>query len=239
LPHNGLCQVRPRSRERIAGWEESWRQLEFHAVLHHRNAEPTPAAANAGQRHSGCWRTRRAAARGDRSLNIGRKMSSEGKCEHCGTGFVYELWHAGFSDIAYAYCDTCGRTATFHAWGGGVPPETLIRFHQPISRDAESEVERCECGGRFRGDASPRCPKCGQPLSPHKATAWIEANAPGTAKGWRWQHSWTGLYAICVAGRSARDPWKKAPYKSPLPTPPSVLPAAEPPVAPPAGAADR
>lgn len=34
------------------------------------------------------------------------------------------------------------------------------------------------------------------PSSAEKATAWIEANAPGTKKGWRWQRNWIGTYAI-------------------------------------------
>ena len=41
-----------------------------------------------------------------------------------------------------------------------------------------------------------------------KATEWIEANAPGTKKGWRWQKNWTGLYCILVEERVTQDNWK-------------------------------
>jgi len=133
-------------------------------------------------------------------------MSNQGKCDHCGPTFNYDLWHSGFSDMAYAYCERCGRTATLDGWKA--PQDTRVRIHQAIPEEAEDELAPCECGGRFRRDARPRCPACGDALSPEKAAEWIEANAPGTAKGWRWQRTWTGLYAICIEKRLAKDPWK-------------------------------
>jgi hypothetical protein len=43
-------------------------------------------------------------------------MSTHGKCEHCEESFTYELWHTGFSDAAYAYCEKCGCVAMVDAW---------------------------------------------------------------------------------------------------------------------------
>ena len=40
----------------------------------------------------------------------------QGTCEHCGLYFGYTILHAGFGDIAYCYCDSCGRLATLSAW---------------------------------------------------------------------------------------------------------------------------
>jgi hypothetical protein len=37
---------------------------------------------------------------------------------------------------------------------------------------------------------------------------WIEAGAPRTAGGWRWQRNWQGLYAITIEGRVVRNPWR-------------------------------
>jgi len=38
-------------------------------------------------------------------------------------------------------------------------------------------------------------------LSAVTATSYIESNAPGTKKGWRWQRNWSGLYGIVIEGR--------------------------------------
>jgi hypothetical protein len=35
----------------------------------------------------------------------------------------------------------------------------------------------------------------------------IEADAPGTAKGWRWQRNWTGLYCVILADGVVHDNW--------------------------------
>src|SRR2546429_2714934 len=51
--------------------------------------------------------------------------------------------------------------------------------------DKAMGLTACSCGGRFRRGSSPRCPACAQPLSADSAAVWIEANAPGTAKGWK------------------------------------------------------
>lgn len=133
---------------------------------------------------------------------------SSGVCEHCHQVFDYSLIHNGFNDSAYAYCDTCGCTAVISAWSPkpeGVP----VRVHQRIGSDVENYLDRCACGGKFTAGASPRCPFCRSTLSAIEATTWIEANAPGTAKGWRWQKNWSGLYCIVIANHLARDPWKR------------------------------
>jgi hypothetical protein len=62
----------------------------------------------------------------------------------------------------------------------------------------ESYIQPCECGGRFKRGAAPRCPHCCQPLSAESATSYIESNAPGTKKGWHWQRNWSGIYCIVI-----------------------------------------
>ena len=141
-----------------------------------------------------------------------------GACEHCGVTFPYALLHNGFNESAYAYCDSCGMTAVLDGWK--VPDGIQIKFHTVIKSEDESLLLPCECGGAFKSGASPRCPHCHKSLSAESARQWIEANAVGTAKGWRWQCSWTGLYAIVIDNNLVKDNWKPgASNNSMQPTP--------------------
>lgn len=138
-------------------------------------------------------------------------MSSDldqGNCEHCSAKFGYALLHNGFNDSAFAYCNSCGRTAILSAWFDGIPKEADFKAHGPISVESEAWLTPCECGGAFRAAALPRCPRCNSELSAQAARSWIEANAPGTAKGWRWQDTWSGLYAIVIERRFMKDNWR-------------------------------
>ena len=130
-----------------------------------------------------------------------------GVCEACLQTFGYSLIHNGFNDTAYAYCDKCGATAFVSGWSKETPPAAKLKVHGPINSEAEILLAPCACGGAFRGTASPRCPHCQKPLSAELATVYIEPNAPGTQKGWKWQRSWQGLYAIIVEGKSSKALW--------------------------------
>lgn len=134
-------------------------------------------------------------------------IESMGKCTNCSQEFTYWLIHNGFNDSAYAYCDRCGKTAILSAWSDKIPKDSPINLHEKINPDVEPFLSLCECGGKFTHDASPRCPHCCEELSPVKATTWLERNAPGTAKGWRWQQNWNGLYCIVIAGNKVADNW--------------------------------
>jgi hypothetical protein len=133
-------------------------------------------------------------------------MNDKGICEHCGESFGYRLIHNGFNESAYAYCDTCGMTALLDGWK--IPQSITIQIHQGITPEVEQHLMPCKCGGHFVHSAFPRCPKCLKPLSAEKATKWIEDNAPGTKKGWRWQRNWTGPYCILIDDRVTQDNWK-------------------------------
>ena len=128
-----------------------------------------------------------------------------GTCDRCDQTFEYRLIHSGFNDTAFAYCDSCGGVAFLSIYSRK-PPGVVLDFGT-IAPEVEPFLAPCDCGGRFRADAAPRCPNCHQPLSAERATAYIEANAPGTAKGWRWQRAWHGLYALVVENRSVENPW--------------------------------
>lgn len=124
-----------------------------------------------------------------------------GTCEHCGGTFPYRMIHNGFNQSTYAYCDSCGITALLDGWG--LPDD--VKIHAVVQPEDENLFLPCDCGGTFKSGACPQCPHCQKPLSAKSARSWLEANALGTAKGWRWQCSWIGLYAIVIQDRLATD----------------------------------
>ena len=133
-----------------------------------------------------------------------------GRCDTCGARFPCALVHNGFNDSAFAYCEQCGTAGFVSAWRDDIPREAHFEAHGPVSAATESLLAPCSCGGRFRRDAAPRCPSCHSALSATAAASWLEAQAPGAAKGWRWQRSWQGLYSLIVAGRSQQLAWAPA-----------------------------
>jgi hypothetical protein len=133
---------------------------------------------------------------------------STGNCEHCSRTFGYYLIHSGFNESRYAYCENCGRTAILSAWNKLVPILPPCPPHCEICKEWEPYIKPCECGRAFKKGAAPRCPHCSQPLSAEKATTYIETNAPGTKKGWRWQRNWQGLYCIVIENREIHDNFK-------------------------------
>src|ERR1700756_1562737 len=109
-----------------------------------------------------------------------------GVCEACHQSFNYSLVHNGFGDTAYAYCDKCGRTAFVSGWSKDIPVAAKLKLHGRVNPEAEAFLAPGACGGVFRAGAPPRCPGGRTPLPAGLAAVYLEANAPGTAKGWRW-----------------------------------------------------
>lgn len=129
----------------------------------------------------------------------------KGDCEHCHRNYRYSLWHSGFGDNAYAYCDDCGMLATFSYANQTVadfPP--LSNKYAQIAEDWEQLLQPCECGGRFRAGAAPRCPHCHEVLSATYAAGHFEKQSIGAPKGWQWQRNWNGVY--CLAIEDPHDP---------------------------------
>ena len=126
---------------------------------------------------------------------------SNGTCEHCKKTFGYWLLHSGFNDSVYAYCDSCGTTAVLSLWDKRMPKLRNCPVHQEMCSAMASDLLPCACGGTFRKGSAPRCPHCNKSLSAEFATKYLENNAPGTQKGWRWQRDWSGLYCIIIEGK--------------------------------------
>jgi hypothetical protein len=106
-------------------------------------------------------------------------------------------------------CNLAKYRNTVKTLARGVGGSALIprSEYARIPEEAARWLRPCTCGGKFSSSASPRCPDCLAVLSPADATSWIEADAPGTAKGWHWQRNWVGIYAIIVNGKVEWDPW--------------------------------
>jgi predicted amidophosphoribosyltransferase len=129
-----------------------------------------------------------------------------GICDQCSKDFRYYLVHNGFNESWYVYCDLCGKTAILNLYSPKISELWSTRPIQGrIPHEIESHLLPCSCGGRFLAAATPRCPHCIQPLSPVTAASWIEKEAPGAKKGWRWQKNWDGLYCIVIERCSVRD----------------------------------
>jgi hypothetical protein len=131
-----------------------------------------------------------------------------GTCQTCKGSFSYRLLHNGMNESSYAYCADCGMTALLDTRDQDRAVDGIPR-HQAITAGGERLLAACACGGRFVPGASPRCPRCRQPLSADEAASWIEAQAPGAAKGWRWQRNWDGLYAMIIEERVVTNPWRR------------------------------
>ena len=129
-----------------------------------------------------------------------------GRCEHCESTLRYRLIHNGFNDTAYAYCEACSFTVLLSCWDKAAK-RVSFRIHRRITPDLEVFLKPCPCGGAFRASADPKCPSCARSLSVTKATAYIEKNAPGTAEGWRWDQSWSGIYSIVINENCVNDSW--------------------------------
>jgi hypothetical protein len=134
-------------------------------------------------------------------------VDPRGVCDHCRTEFPYTLIHNGFNESAFAYCEACGATSILDGCFKSIPAGAGFTPRGPVPPSAEAFLAPCDCGGHFRGSASPRCPRCRHDLSAEIARPWIEANAPGSTKGWTWQGSWVGLYCIVIAGKAVSDNW--------------------------------
>ena len=142
--------------------------------------------------------------------SVGCRMSDrfrkdgEGTCPACGSHFPYMMIHNGFNDSAFAYCDSCGGAALLDVYGA---PKGISLTFGPIPEEIETRLAACPCGGHFRSAATPRCPSCHAPLDAKAVASFIEANAPGAKKGWKWQRSWNGIYCVVVAKPPVENPW--------------------------------
>jgi hypothetical protein len=136
-----------------------------------------------------------------------RRNLGEMSCPQCAVTFEYMLVHSGLNECAYAYCEACGRVALLHPQDR-TPAGVRLRLNRRITKEIEPHIAPCECGGRFRASAGPRCPSCGARLSAETLAGPIEEDAPAARDGWVWQRNWSGLYCLVINNRWIEDNWK-------------------------------
>lgn len=123
----------------------------------------------------------------------------KGGCEHCERTYRYSLWHCGFGDNSYAYCDACGMLGLLNYSTPQVADlPRLKNEYAEIDESWEPYLRHCECGGNFRKGQSPRCPFCKEKLSPTHAAEHIETQAMVGNRGWHWQNDWSGVYCMAI-----------------------------------------
>src|SRR3989338_8978787 len=95
-------------------------------------------------------------------------------CWRCWCG--YEMYSPGeFADFLVFYCDRCGACRVADTYGEvGIAKRKFLDLHYPSVRGWGGKKEdrefskifeegwavRCPCGGRFRFNAWPPCPRC-------------------------------------------------------------------------------
>ncbi len=92
-----------------------------------------------------------------RTREYGALMGSEYKttCRKCGHRFI--LHSGGGVTFEQLRCEACGRaTAVLINGDHVVDPSSEAGW----ARRMESKAGKCKCGGQFKLDAKPRCPKC-------------------------------------------------------------------------------
>src|SRR5215469_13380532 len=122
-------------------------------------------------------------------------------CEHCQSRFEYWLCHCGMVESMYAYCDSCGKTAVLSEWDKRMPRLRDCPGQQEICAAMESYLLLCDVEVVSKKERLLDL----HILSAELATSYIEANAPGSEKGWRWQRSWIGMYCIVIEDKRVMD----------------------------------
>jgi hypothetical protein len=88
------------------------------------------------------------------------------RCQSCGSEF--DMFVGGLFRVSLRFCDACGSVGSVSAGDQQDPGRSWFRKRRmvvdPHSLDDE-EFSRItgpcpQCGGRFRREASPRCPGC-------------------------------------------------------------------------------
>jgi hypothetical protein len=89
-------------------------------------------------------------------------------CQYCNRAISFVSAHGGFSDVLSFYCSKCPNVLVaglYDEFVSYVDKKTDYSWDNPESRDDfyeyfEKALITCECGGRFKHNAKPRCPYC-------------------------------------------------------------------------------
>jgi hypothetical protein len=112
-------------------------------------------------------------------------------CKCCNKESKGEIYHLGFSDMDCMYCDSCPSVLLLKdgnilkdngiVWPNLQPSDKGWEYYDrhllPMYAKFESLFKPCNCGGRYRAWAVPRCSICNDYLfgvkpEPDKPTMW-------------------------------------------------------------------
>ena len=83
-------------------------------------------------------------------------------CPSCSKTYEIKTYNTGTNDVMELFCDYCGATLNLDLYDRRVLE--LDKKYREYSKEYFAEIESilnpCECGGRFRFDAPPRCKFC-------------------------------------------------------------------------------
>ncbi len=89
------------------------------------------------------------------------------KCPNCKKLILLKqeyLYHAGFSNRGFLYCELCPTILEFSSYDRNYKKFIRDKGPWPLAVDEKQLIEKhlkyCPCGGRFRFDAPPKCPHC-------------------------------------------------------------------------------
>ena len=126
----------------------------------------------------------------------------KGRCGICLHGFGFRFVDSQLNDSFYAYCAFCGRTALFGL--RGVPSKVPRDWGYRIGHDSQKFIQSCECGGRFRQNAEPRCPKCGSEIGTPEFEGYVNKMM---GPQWDWRQ-YGGQFCMVIGERVVRDNWQ-------------------------------
>lgn len=104
-------------------------------------------------------------------------------CDSCGISFLYRMYHVGFAEVDYYYCDNCTNYLAVSLWDkkynqllDKLSVKRISTFSQPYDfsdyeiqlnienyKLIEDKFIPCTCGGRFKYLANCLCPYCKAP----------------------------------------------------------------------------
>jgi DNA-directed RNA polymerase subunit M/transcription elongation factor TFIIS len=78
-------------------------------------------------------------------------------CPNCKSS-IYAWQSSGMSEsFPHFYCDKCSNVILRESDKGKV----WNGVSEEILKEIESSLPNCECGGKFKAEANPKCPNCG------------------------------------------------------------------------------
>lgn len=134
-------------------------------------------------------------------------------CEPCTARSRARIFHSGFSNVEYLYCNSCCCTAIldFFSERSAILRDLATRgwWSWRASTTSCSQIEGtlddCGCGGRFTFEAEPRCPVCQHVLDLASVKRQLDAESWWRSDAWRPREDG---YFLVLEENSVTDPYR-------------------------------